>query len=858
MSTSQSGFPDVPKSITNPNVETTFALDSGEPLSFLEFIKIVSVTFDSEKIQEYYNNYLKAWNNKVNSKDSDTQAIIVERYRQFIRDVNLTFTTNEEKVFLTQLDFNDPLDLEVAIPFYTKKLIEITDYYNRKREEVKFQINRNKLKGTNFGFKKDVVDVTLDYLENLESGQILYNFGDLRGDIEVEIEELYDNYPNYFNQKPNENVYDKKDIDYGLDIFLKDNEDIIEDVFSDISDDLRVLKEFSVLFDNKRKLTENTITNDFYYLSTGSTVYDFVSGKAFDSTKPAANFINNRYPTTASTDQKQLISPYSLGFFRPQKTSIILVDGENSTYSFNFENLEPNKIYYFPDPAIQGQNGDVLTFTSIDTNLKRGDSSGKAKNQPTSSQTDSKYYGYISQTEITPSKYLDKIFDSGYIQDSKSDVFGNLYGLFKNDGDFTKTITQQAETTQLYQILNGHTFYDRLYSEAYSFDYSTFDDTTYEFTTRSGLSAYTQGFATDFSRYNLIYGGTFNNNEFYYYDGYEPSYQILDGAFILNGNTPYVDTVSSDLSSFELSGTHYFTRLIEGGINEDSPLQRALLDSSYPTLTADATQTIITDEISAFSIDGGEINGLFIDYTGDKTNTHYDPTVLETSNYILSSDETKNYFDRLDINGSIYIRNSYNKNVDRLEEVFDYFSSTFPLSVYTELISAVESFEIVDDVMFIQTENNLTISKISYADGVFSDPKTQVFTTEFNQNPFNKISERYKIGNSVYYATLNIVEYPLPVLTNDFVIYPIIYEIDLDSYKQKTYIPNINEGDYTVYGEDRTYIKADNPTFTYSKRNGLCNVSFLVKDASNMFSLNEYDFELGPFNMLSHAQFRQD
>ncbi len=128
MSTSQSGFPDVPKSITNPNVDTKFALDTGGPFSFLDFIKIISVTYNSEKVQEYYNNYLKSWNNKKNNKESDDQTIIVERYKDFIRDVNLTYTTHEERVFLNQLNFDDPLDLEVAIPFYTRKLVKITKY----------------------------------------------------------------------------------------------------------------------------------------------------------------------------------------------------------------------------------------------------------------------------------------------------------------------------------------------------------------------------------------------------------------------------------------------------------------------------------------------------------------------------------------------------------------------------------------------------------------------------------------------------------------------------------------------------------------------------------------------------------
>ena len=82
-------------------------------------------------------------------KESEDSLVIIERYRDFIKEINLKYSTTEEQKFLSQLDFNDPLDLELAIPFYSRKLTEIANYYNKKREEAKYQVTKKKLLGTN-------------------------------------------------------------------------------------------------------------------------------------------------------------------------------------------------------------------------------------------------------------------------------------------------------------------------------------------------------------------------------------------------------------------------------------------------------------------------------------------------------------------------------------------------------------------------------------------------------------------------------------------------------------------------------------------------------------------------------------
>jgi len=847
------GYPNIPKSITNPNVVVRDALDANTSLSFLQFIKTMDVSFNPSKNQDYYTAYLKSWNFVKNTKTADDNSVIIERYREFIQDVNLEYTTLEEQKFLSKLDFNDPLDLDIAIPFYSRKLIEISEYYNKKREEAKFQITKKRISGTNFGLTKDIKDITINYLENLDNRKINYDFSNLKNDLEVEIEELYETYPEYFNQTPNVQIYDNKDLDYGLDIFLKTNAELIPEVFAGVSASLIELKEGNSLLDNKRKLTEKYISSNYYYLSTGSTVYDFISGKMLDADNPAASFFNTKYPTTASTQRKEFTTPVEMGFFRPHKLSIILIDGEIPSYSFNFDNLEPNTIYYFPDPDIRGNNDGILTFVNNDLFLKRNDSSGKAKNQPISNKSDSQYYGYISQTETTPSKYLDKVFESGYIQDSKEDIYNNLYGLFKNDGSFKQTIKVIPETEKQYIILDGHTFYDFKYGEGYAFDYSTVDDSTFPYTTRSGLSSHTGGFTTDFSRHYILFGGKFTDN-FTYPPDFYPICQILEGYNVFRNGVLVTDTISSDLSGYPLSGTYYYSRLIEGGIHDSSPLQRALVDPSYPTLTANATQEIVPDEVNTFMIDGGKATNSLCDIQFQFPSIYYDPTVSQSSVYNLSSSPTENYFTRLSSHGTIYVRNAYTKEVKSLQTTFSYLSTTLLSSVYNEL-SGVSSFEVVGDTIFIQTDNNLIAKKILFDNGAFVNPKKSTYVTSFNDNPYQKVSKRFKKKDKVYYARLDVETYP--VVSNDFKIYPTIYEIDTTKHIKKIYSVGGLTNFYTVSGGSEAYIKAEEPMFTYDNRSDQYNISFLMKTVGNQFIIQEFDFKLNPFSMINHKQIKQ-
>lgn len=847
----QLGFPDVPKSVTNPSVYSTDALDVSSPLSFLSFIKIINASFEPDTLQGYYNYYLKTWNNQSSSKPFDDNELIIQNYKDFLKELSLNHTTPEEKTFLSLMDFNDPYDLDVSLRFYSKKLRELSEFYNNKRQDVKYGVVRNKLKGTTFGSEKTISELTLSHLKNLDDSRILFDIESIKASLEIEIEELYDTYPLYFNRTPNTSVYDAKDLDYGLDIFLKTNTELISEVFADLSEEIKIIKESDELFDNKRALTETYISTDFYYLSTGSMVDNIEMGKLFSSKYPSKNFRNRDYPTTASTEVAgYLKTPRELGFFKPNKASIVTVDGFNGGFDVNYDNLIPNTVYYFPDPEIFGKNGDILTFIVDDSFLKKNFSSGNAVNQPVSKKGDTKYQGYISKSTPNHSKYLDEVFESGFIQDIKRDLYNNTFGLFKNDHRFRKTIETVSGEDVYNVIINGHSFYDRLYWEGYTFDYTIPDNTTFDQTIRSGLSSNTNGFLNNVPEVTLYFGKFTPYNEVIAPTdaNLSPSYVILEGAYLTKSNLSfYPDAVSSDLSAFETStGSFYYSDLIEGGINTVDPLQRALYDTSLGALSGSLSANLIEyTTTSAFNVyDGGH----FLD--GDPFDTSIEPDnyyfVDSSDNLTTFTLSTTPYSDDYALNGKIFIKNVSDKYVYSLSAALPYLTSKYSSEIIDEMNENVTSFDIANDVLFIETPSYLTINKISMQNGDFVDPKSIPYALSI-EGDYTKISNRFKKDYNVYYCRLSTTSQTIS--SNNFIVYPEIYEFDLINFKNTKIFPKTSNditSFFDISGGNVRYTHVDKPTFNYNSRNNIYNISYLLKDQNDMPVLHRLDFTLDP------------
>lgn len=832
----QLGYPDVPRSITNPNVDKKNAIDVGYPMSFLDFIKNINISLEPETLQLYYNFYITTWNSKSKDRGFSERYLIIERYRNFLKDIIINYSTLEEKKYLSSIDFNDPHDLDIVLGFYSKKLKELCEFYSNKRNDAKCGILRKKMEGSVFGIGQTIKELTISYIKNIEDSSMLFDMDGILSNLEIEIEELYDTYPFYFNQIPNEKVYDAKDLDYGLNIFLKSNEELISEIFSELPDEILKLKEIDSLLDNKRKLTKKYMATDFYYLSTGPTTSNILSGKLFDNENTILNFLNRNYPTTTSTQMSSFQSERERGFFKPSNVSFVLIDGGSKDISVDSDLLEPNSLYFFPDPNVIGNDLGVIRFTIDDKFLKRNTTSGNAINQPSSDPKDTKYYGYYSKIDPNQKKYFDCVFNSGYVEDYKQDIYGNSYGLFKFGFEkYIKNLDAVGITT--YNIIfNGHLFYDYFYDEGFGFDYTVVDDITYNETIRTGLSTNTLDFTVFDPDIKLSFG-KFRP----FYPLIPPTdtvltknYRVIDGALLTKSDSsPLADPISSDLSSFEVDpGPFYYTELIEGGISDDSPQTRALLDPLYPSLTA---QFLNYDRFSTSSINGGRFEDIF-GYTTITNNSIYiDSNINHTE---LLPQSTFNGFD-----GVLFVKNNQTKQAFPLLDTLPHLITSFPTTVSAQL-SNIINFELTYDIISVETENYLLFDKITFENNEFIDSKQSPIYIEHSVSPFDNISNRLKLDNFIYYCVLKSEG---SFFNDTLHVYPEIYRYNIKTnknillYPQDIPIPSY----FKIYG-DVEYIHSDNPILAYSSRNNIFNISFILKDQNNYPLLKSYDFKLSP------------
>jgi hypothetical protein len=447
----------ISNSITNPN--SIKILDNDAPFTFFEYLKQISDKVSPINFNDLYIEYISVWSQIKNKNKIFNQNEIKNRYVELLKDLTLKYTTAEEKRFLVNIDYNDEFDLDIVIPFYSKKIIEICEYFCRKRELIKFKNDRNKNKGSINSINRAIFETITDVIfsDVLEVGvkQSYINVEDLYKDLDIEIEELYDLYTNYLDNDPSlsydaynvksdlrKKLYTSNINDISANIFYNIDEAVKEQIFEDIRIFLTEFKKnFSINYDlsvvnlncnvgeplynlvssskeNAKKIVElryslikKYIGCDFYYIQTSDVVdNNYKVELLFKADNPSGNLLNRHFPTTASVEEESdLQSCRRIGlFFTPDKNSILYFSAAENKYKIDTTKLELNKLYIFPDPNRYGNtsgisnkyNSDyplihIQDYTRTIYNQSYNMSEGDIKIKPTS-QT---FYSYFSKNQ---------------------------------------------------------------------------------------------------------------------------------------------------------------------------------------------------------------------------------------------------------------------------------------------------------------------------------------------------------------------------------------------------------------------------------------------------------------------------
>ena len=109
-------------------------LDNVKAFTFIEFLNYSSTLTDDTDNFKSYETYLQSWQSFTNKEKINFNSQVKEQYIEFLKDITLNFTTNEERRYLSNIDFDNEENISVALPFFTKKIKDIIIYYKNKRD----------------------------------------------------------------------------------------------------------------------------------------------------------------------------------------------------------------------------------------------------------------------------------------------------------------------------------------------------------------------------------------------------------------------------------------------------------------------------------------------------------------------------------------------------------------------------------------------------------------------------------------------------------------------------------------------------------------------------------------------------
>ena len=885
--------PEVNFSITNIAVSLDEARDQIQPFSFLDFINYTKVDYTPEEYSKFYSSYIKTWYSKKELTQEEQADEFKTFYTNFIKEIVLNFTTESERRFLSKIDYNSPTDLDIVLPFYANKLREIVLFYKNKRDEGKYVIDRNKVKGSNSGVERAIFDNVYNFVfgsqDTLSTSGI--QLSSIISKLDIDIEEYIDVYGDYFDLPRTssqetglrEELYSSNinniDPDYYFDpdalkiltnnallssvpVFYINPPRISVDPVCDPNNPLAEAEREKTrgglspreIYRLKRQLISKYCGTDFYYIDT--TQATPLSGLLFRAENPTNNLLNLQTADTATVESNQIRLLKDIGlFFTPNKIGLFKLNVDKSEHVIDTNQLEDNQIYIYPDPNSYGnvstnpQSAYPISFKFDYRDGIRNISSGIAGGDPYVTNEHQTFNGY--NTKERRSNNLEffndngikfnfsDLYNQGFLQKVQYDIYGNEYGLFKSDS--LAEITELEGVNILDLLLDGHLFFDT--EEGYNFDYSiaSRDGSTI----RSGLSTFTNGFSSLEFPYLLYF------REFRPYLDFQASFSTRhliplyrDGAqFTFLDSSPLPDPLFSSDPDWPGTGDYYYNTLVDAS--------STTFDIRY-SLSADGYSSydcgFFTDDIVIPNDFNYSKTYRYIGEVDTRFNTQV--STLTSPSSLPTQEERKQ------LAGKLYIKNQRHSLSYPLSTALEKTLTKYTQAIRDDLNNNLNNFDVVKDVVILETPSILVFEKISYDNGIFSS--SQINNTVYSvvsSDPFAKKSNRFynEAENKIYFAITRSLDnclYPrVPEVSllsrprNNQAIIPEIYEHDINTNIYRKVFP-LDDASYADVlskfiisvkenGDSFAPVCVKTPNITYNSTNDLFKITYIILDNNN-------------------------
>ena len=184
--------------------QNTLNADYDAPFSFVEWKQQVPSFIDTD-IMYHYNQYVLQWFAGKKTKKISTKFLLRQKYLYLLEQLQMFFTVDEKQSWYQKINISDEKELLLAIPYFAKKLKEISLYYLKLRKKLKNTKLKYNLVGTNTGIEQDLYGFLLNNFTKINTElhptleAVLPDFSEMQKLLVLEVQELFDD-TNYFDR----------------------------------------------------------------------------------------------------------------------------------------------------------------------------------------------------------------------------------------------------------------------------------------------------------------------------------------------------------------------------------------------------------------------------------------------------------------------------------------------------------------------------------------------------------------------------------------------------------------------------------------------------------------------------------
>lgn len=310
--------------------------DANAPFSYLEW-KGRSPSLIEKNSQAQYNLYVINWFSSHKEKPISKKFLLRQKYLYLLDQLQLFFSSEEKNTWYNRVNLSDEKELLLAIPYFAKKLKDISLYYLELRNKIKNTKIQYNTVGSVAGIEQEIYTYVLENFalsgKNTENLPVVWKnipkLEDLQKTLSVQIEELYD---------------DKQ--------------------YSDISQ----TQPLTGYFDFLHEATASFLATRGIVLSSAEWLFDSFDVSAnLDS---FSNLFTNLTGTLFEATEPTLYVDFIQKYIAENKYIISFVPEVTSTTSLNVSFVEGNNHFFYPYGAtssVYSSNSKRLPSRSINT-----------------------------------------------------------------------------------------------------------------------------------------------------------------------------------------------------------------------------------------------------------------------------------------------------------------------------------------------------------------------------------------------------------------------------------------------------------------------------------------------------------